>query len=118
MGAEHRDGEIKIYLSKGQHYAIRDYPKYTRTKSSTSLVYSIFIDPLYCSVNNDNPAICTTPTEKVEILNKKRSWFSIEVPKKLTLTNIVINSLDSYRGISNHGITTTINSGPSAEHPQ
>ena len=70
----------------------------TRSRSSEVYKFTRF-RPLLCNFVTDGAfdvsSVCAEDNEKVTLNNKRAQFFQFEVPSKFTMSNVIVNSLDS-----------------------
>lgn len=85
-------------MFKGDHYVLEKrgstslYYQPTLYYGNDNLNYEVLIKPLRCSVAAGD--VCHD-TETVTIYNKRREKFRLDVPVKLTLSGVILDSIDS-----------------------
>jgi hypothetical protein len=96
MGAEYLEAKATIHLLSGIHYALWNYERYLPSmKDLHSNHMDVTIQPLFCSKGPEYADYCVEDDETVTIMNKRRSFLFFEVHKKLTITNIIFDAIDS-----------------------
>jgi hypothetical protein len=103
VSSEYSEATVTIYLFKGTHYAIWNYDRYVGSMMDMhSNHLEMIIQPLPCTKGAEYGDVCAEIDEKVIIINKRKNFLFFEVEKKLTMKNMIIDSIDSIiRGLYN-----------------